>query len=97
MADENGFAFGTGRTCVELRTFVVAKVTPRGVRLTFNPSSFAGWSRLVLNNSRKQFACPTKAEAFESFRQRKMRQIAILKSKLNRAIDALESADRAPL
>jgi len=66
------------------RSFLVAKHTPKGVRL----SGFHGpW---VSNTARKRLAYPTTEEAWESFRHRKRRQVKIYKARLTRSEEALE-------
>lgn len=71
--DEWGDRFET-RTELQLHRFKVLKVTPKGVWLNLN---CFGNKRFVLFTSRKRFACATLAEAKESFRARKARQIRI--------------------
>lgn len=76
---------------VELRRFRVLKRTPKGVWLEGWPSS----RRFVLNEATKRFACPTIAEALESFIARKKRQIKIYRRRMEDAQDALRIAERA--
>ena len=87
MLDEYEHPCGVGRVAVDAHEFRVQKVTPRGVRLTHMWGG--SWSRFVLFDSRKRFACATKDEALASFVRRKQRQIAILSAQLDRAKCAL--------
>jgi hypothetical protein len=93
MWDEFEHSFGTGRVAVELREYRVVKVTNRGVRLTYAFYGTWSWTRFVLFDSRKRFACATKEEAFASFVRRKQRQVAILTAQLDRAKCALALAE----
>jgi hypothetical protein len=72
-----------------LREFQVVKVTTCGVRL----SDGFGMRRLVLDGSRKRYACPTREEAMESFIARKRRQLKILRTQIQRVERALASAN----
>lgn len=49
--------------------------------------------RWVSNSSSKRYAWPTEAEAWESFRARKAKQLAIYQSKLAQATVALKLAE----
>lgn len=51
-----------------------------------------GRKRFVNLNARKRYACPTEAEALESYHARKRRQIRILKARLAEAETALTLA-----
>lgn len=62
----------------------VISATPTGVWI-----DVLGRKRFVKLNARKRYACPTEAEALESFRARKRRQIRILKHNLAAAEAAL--------
>lgn len=73
---------------LSLEEYRVVKVTPCGVRLVSH-RWYSAQTKLVLLNSHKQFACPTKADALHSFMHRKTRQIAILTAQLRRAQNAL--------
>jgi|ERR1700739_1756224 len=73
---------------VTLRKFEVLKTTPKGVWL----KQFMEDKKFVLRDARKRFACPTVAEAFESFRARKARQKRIYKARIADVEDALYRA-----
>jgi len=49
--------------------------------------------KFILASARKKFACPTKEEAWKSFRERKKAQIRILRSQLEQAEAALHMAE----
>lgn len=71
---------------VALIEYKIVKTTPKGAwisRLEGMPP------RLVLMGSKRPFACSTIAEAKESFITRKQSQIAILRSQLGDAKEAL--------
>lgn len=59
---------------IVLHEYRVKRHTPKGVRLTND--------RVVLNDTRKKFACPTKELALESFLARKDRHRRILEAQL---------------
>lgn len=86
--DEFDNPTGPGRLAVRLRKYEVIRATPKGVWLDIG--------RFVRLDARKRFACPTVAEAAESFRARKERQRAIYEARANRAERALELLDRLP-
>lgn len=78
---------GPGRVAVELRSYQVQRVTPKGVWL----SRYYGDPRFVRLSARKRFAYPTPEEALESFMARKKRQLSILHAqaaKVERALAA---------
>lgn len=75
----------TGGVSVYLTEFTLVKKTPKGAWI----ESF-GLKRFVRDEAHKQFACPTKEQALESFRARKKRQIKILTKQLELAKRALE-------
>lgn len=83
------------RVALEMSTFTVQKVTPKGVWLTNR------WMapRFVLMEARKRFAHPTKEEALTSIKARKERQIGILSKQLENArrVIALANAESANL
>ena len=85
------FTLGSARrsthTVVELCKFKVMKHTPKGVRLYL--SDYSHDDRLVLHDSRRKFAHPTKDEAIESFIKRKNSQLNILRGQIGRATDSL--------
>jgi len=76
------------RLLVRLREYPVQKRTPKGAWIDLG----LGDRRFVLLTARKRFACPTKKEAAESFRERKRVQINILKAQLRRAEQAYNIA-----
>lgn len=90
--DEFDNPMGRGELRVELRKYRVVKATPTGVWLAL----YLGHKRFVRLNARKRFACPTVAEAAESFRARKERQRAIHEARAERAERAMELLDRLP-
>jgi hypothetical protein len=83
---------GPGRLAVELREYQVVKRTPKGVWL-----SLYGDRRFVLNSATRRFACPTKAEAQESFLARKKRQISIHQGSIKRAERAMAIVTKGEL
>jgi hypothetical protein len=90
MLDEYDEPTGPGRLEVVRRSYRVVKHTPCGVQLDIG--------RFVKTAARKRYACPTEAEALESFLARKTRQLSILPaqaSRVERAI-ALARARSAP-
>jgi hypothetical protein len=76
---------GIGRLIVQRSTYKVLKVTPTGVWL-----SYGCGKRFCKAGAKRKFACATEAEAIESFKARKRRQIFILRSQLFRAEQSLE-------
>lgn len=85
----SAYGDGPGEVRVVLQEFRVRKVTPKGVRLDND--------RFVATAARKRFACPTKAEAMESFLARKKRQRAILSAQLRNVEKALKLAEAEAL
>lgn len=75
---------GEGRVSLSLYRFPIRKLTPCGAQV-----DVWGVRRFVRLDARKRYACPTEAEALESFRARKRRQIGILKQQLAEAETAL--------
>jgi hypothetical protein len=86
MPDEYDEPTGPGRLEVVLRRYRVVKVTPCGVQLDIG--------RFVKTTARKRFACPTEAEALESFKARKRRQLGILQAQASRVQRALDIVAR---
>lgn len=72
---------------IQCQHFYVIKRTPKGVWV-----GWPQWKRFVLNDARKRFALPTKAEALQSYIARKRRQTRILASQYARARKALAMA-----
>lgn len=75
--DEFDNVCGEGSRELVLVEFPVLRETRCGVRLTDG--------KFILKQARKRFACPTKEEAMESFKRRKIVQISILKAQLRSA------------
>jgi hypothetical protein len=75
---------GRGRMDVIVMEYPVTRYTPKGVWL-----DLFGQARFVRTLARKRWACPTKAEAWESFKARKRRQRAILRAQLERVEECL--------
>jgi len=92
--DADGDSMGGSRGHVRHREFEVVKHTPKGVQLTEyygGDDCFSGYGqRFVLNESRKQYACPTIEKAKESFIARKNKQISIYQARINSAKEALD-------
>jgi hypothetical protein len=88
--DEFGDCHGPSTLKVELSTFMVVKVTPKGVQLAATDS---GWvcsdRRFVADHWRKRFAAPTKEAAKASFIARKERQASIYEARAARARRAI--------
>jgi len=84
MLNEYDEPTGPGRLEVVLRSYRVVKATPCGVWLDIG--------RFVKTAARKRFACPTEAEALESFVARKSRQLSILEAQAGRVERALGMA-----
>ena len=82
MPSEYGEWVGPSTLEVELRKYQVVKVTPCGVWLDVG--------RFVKTAARKRFACPTEAEARESFLARKRRQLSILNAQVSRVERAIQ-------
>lgn len=76
---------GEGRVSLSLYRFPIRKLTPCGAQI-----DVWGNRRFVNLGARKRYACPTEAEALESFRARKRRQIGILEHQLAEAKAALK-------
>jgi hypothetical protein len=80
------------RPQVSWREYEVVKTTPKGVWVTL---TYFGEKRFILRDAKKRFACPTKAEAKESFIFRKKRHIKILTAQLKEAQEALRVGEKA--
>lgn len=94
-ADEWGESRGTGQLVVHLHEYEVTKRTPKGVWLALHGYGFRSASkRFMLTSARKRFACPTEAEARESFLARKRKQIRIYTARIERAKRAIEEIGR---
>jgi hypothetical protein len=77
--------YSESRLSLALYRFPIRKLTPCGVQI-----EVWGHRRFVRLDARKRYACPTEAEALESYRSRKRRQIGILKHRLAEAEAALK-------
>ena len=86
--DEFDNPLGPPRVRVVIRKFEVKKVTAKGVWLD---RGLMG-SRFVKSGTIKRYSCPTLAEALESFKARKRKQISILSRKISNAEEALQLA-----
>lgn len=73
----------------QIKEYKVLKHTPKGVWL--DTAIFVPWAetsfgerpkKFVKRDTRKRWACPTKAEALESFLQRKRRRVEILTAQI---------------
>lgn len=73
--------YGTTRPKLELHWYKVKKRTPCGAWVD---------DKFVNLNCTKRYAVPTEAEALESFKARKQRQIKILSSRLSEAEEELQ-------
>jgi Zn-finger nucleic acid-binding protein len=80
---EYGEWVGPSTLKVELHKYQVVKITPCGVWLDVG--------KFVKTAARKRFACPTEAEARESFLARKKRQLSILSAQVSRVERAIQS------
>lgn len=76
----------SSETRVQCEHLPVRKVTPCGVWL--GAVGKTGW--FVLRSARKRYACPTKAEAWESFVARKKRQLRVLRAQAEHVEEALK-------
>lgn len=81
VLDADADVYGVSDPTLEAIWYQVRKRTPKGARLDF---------RFVLLTATKRYACNTIAEALESFKARRVRQIAILEGKLRKARQDLE-------
>ena len=79
---------GPARVEVYMAAFNVLSVTPCGMWI-----DYYGTKKFIKTGVRKKFACLDIEEARESYRQRKLRQIKILKKQLRRAEEALAKID----
>jgi hypothetical protein len=86
--DEWDNPLGPARVHVYVQKLEVIAKTPKGIWL-----NYYGKKRLVLDASRKRFACPTLEQAKESFRMRKARQLKILRRQIANAEAALAAVD----
>lgn len=87
--DEFDNPLGPGRLSLELRSFPVYKITPKGVWVN-DYGSF----RFVLATARSTLCYPTHARALENFIARKKRYISILDGKIAEAEEGIQLALR---
>jgi hypothetical protein len=78
---------GNGRSAVQVREYPVLRHTERGVWLEGYGET---GRRFVLRDARKRFACPTREEAWESFRARKQKQLRLLTAQIAHVRRVLE-------
>lgn len=81
MCDEFDNPTGPGRKELHIQSYPVLRTTPKGVVIELSPDE----PRLVLHQSRNQYASPTKEQALKNFIARKKRQIYILSGQLEAA------------
>ncbi|MNR71248.1 hypothetical protein D3C71_18630 [compost metagenome] len=89
-ADDYGESSGPGRTVVELRSYPVIRHTPQGAWIGGTPDG----KRFVRLTANKRFACPTIAEAAESYKARKRSQLRILQARVARTQLVLAEIER---
>lgn len=88
-----------GPVKVHLQEFPVEKHTPKGVWLSgidvrdYHGGHYPSW-RFVRHDTNKRFACPTIAEARESFLARKRRQIRIHTARIRQAEKAIREMEK---
>ena len=87
--EERGFGH---RWVMKVYALPVISHTPKGVWL-----DLFGTRKFVLNDSRKQYASPTKETALQGFIKRKHRQISILTARLTEAQEGLALAEKSGL
>jgi hypothetical protein len=79
------------------RKYRIVKKTPKGHRIELGiPMDIGGAgmpTKFILQNATKRFACPTKAEALDSFIARKKRYIRILGGHISDAEIAIRKAE----
>lgn len=92
-SDDWGDPLPGGPTRTSLEAYRVIKETPKGVWIDA-PSNDWRDRRFVNKGARKRFACPTVEEAIASYKARKRRQIAILKSRIKKVEEALVYLDK---
>lgn len=86
--DEFDNPMGAGSHELLHTTYRVIKRTAKGAWIDLG----FGDKRFVLLTARKRYACPTQAEALESFIHRKERQATIYQSRLDKAENAQRMA-----
>lgn len=103
--DEYDRPCGQGSTKIHLDEYEVLKTTEKGAWIKLGVT----WAddatsledkfrvvekRFVRKDGKKRFACPTRAEAMEQFRQRKRRHREILSAQIARVDRALREAEK---
>ena len=92
----NVYAHADGTVSCEMTTYHVQKRTPCGVWIGCYPPEFemnAYWKKFVNLQAFRKWACPTEAEALESLKRRKARQVFIVEHQLSRAKRCLAALD----
>lgn len=74
---------------IYLSRYEVLKRTEKGVWINHYSTKHG---KFILNDSHKQFACPTIEEAKVSYIKRKERQVKILAAQHDRAVESLRAA-----
>jgi hypothetical protein len=82
--------FGTSRASLHLEEWLVTKETPKGCWVGYHQGHKFRW---VSNTSKKRFAHPTKQEALNAYKQRKISFVKHSKARLNRALEDLSLVD----
>jgi hypothetical protein len=95
--DEVWYRYEDSGEHIYLHTYPVISHTLKGVWLRTGAEWTLGKEvhldrKFVLKKARKHWACPTKEEAWISFRRRKVTQVSILTNQLDRAQAALRIA-----
>lgn len=83
-------SYGTTPVRLELLEYEILKETPCGYWIS------SGFSKRWIEKRRGHFAFTTKAQALESFKMRKYRQIGIHEARIARAREALRLATSEP-
>lgn len=81
--------FGTSKAQLRLHEYEIHSETPKGYWIGL----FGSKDRWVSKTSRKRFAHPSKEEALEGYRQRKLSYVRHATSNLHRANEDLSLAD----
>lgn len=92
--DSDGDWTGPGSAVIAGHEYTVIRHTPKGAWIVQSPAYKWSRQRFVRNSSRKKYAYPTKAEAWESFTIRKQRQLQILKSQADHVADVLRLIEK---
>lgn len=84
--DDELVLYGLSAPKLELREFLITARTPKGVWIGICHGNKRKW---VSNTSRKRYAYPTKAEAIEAFKHRKLAFVRHAEAQLKRAKEDL--------